>query len=272
MSNTVKVYWAPVHFNIAAPPKDWNMYYYDPKNLLSSLNNNRRKVSKNSIVPKLKVNDVFSTKSLMDPQMSNFFSCPAFTNFAKNVYALENPITTSLVIDENKTIKYKSEDYIKSWIAHPESVKGQTLFVYDLQWVFFTEEDDLMMKLTSPYFSNSEHMRYGSVVPGQFNIGKWFRNIGLEYNLWNNVNEFTVKKGEDLAYVEFLTDKKVELVRFKLNLDLKTYLESTSSSSGWEKKIPLAERYARFKRTRMKELIMKEIKNNIVDNEYFKGE
>ena len=75
-----------------------------------------------------------------------------------------------------------------------------------------------------------------------------------------------------MAYVEFLTDKKVELVRFKLNLDLKTYLESTSSSSGWEKKIPLAERYERFKRTRMKDLIMKEIKNNIVDNEYFKGE
>jgi hypothetical protein len=268
MNNTTKVYWAPVHFNLSLPPKDWNMLYYDPESLLSNLNKNRKIIKKNDVPPKLKVNDPFSTKSLMDPQSSNFFSCPAFTSLSKNVFILENPISTSLIIDENKTIKYRSEDYVKSWIAHPESINNNTLFVYDLQWVFFTEDDSLNMKLTSPYFSNSQHMKYASVVPGQFDIGKWFRNVGLEYNLWNGIREFEVKKGEHLAYVEFQTEKKVELVRFKLNLELKTYLESTSSSSGWEKKIPLKDRYERFRRTRMKDLILKQIKNNIVSNEY----
>jgi hypothetical protein len=135
-----------------------------------------------------------------------------------------------------------------------------------MKWVFFTEDDSLNMKLTSPYFSNSNHMRYGSIVPGQLDIGKWFRNITLEYNLWEGVDNFFIDKGEHLAYIEFDTNKKVELVRFKLNTELKTYLESTSSSSNWEPMVSIQERYERFKRTRMKDLVMKEIKANLLDN------
>jgi hypothetical protein len=109
-------------------------------------------------------------------------------------------------------------------------------------------------------------MRYGSIVPGQLDIGKWFRNITLEYNLWEGVDNFFIDKGEHLAYIEFDTNKKVELVRFKLNTELKTYLESTSSSSNWEPMVSIQERYERFKRTRMKDLVMKEIKANLLDN------
>jgi len=72
------------------------------------------------------------------------------------------------------------------------------------------------MTLTSPYFSNSPHLRYGSIVPGKFNISKWFRPINLEFNLWPGVNEFKVKKTKILLMFILYTKNEIELVRFDL--------------------------------------------------------
>ena len=52
------------------------------------------------------------------------------------------------------------------------------------------------------------HMQYGAVTPGQFNIGKWFRPIQTEINLWENINTFSINKDEPLAFINFLTSKK----------------------------------------------------------------
>ena len=73
-----------------------------------------------------------------------------------------------------------------------------------------------------------------------------------------------LEKNEPLAYVSFNTDKKVELVRFRMNLDLKTFCQSSANSSKWEPNIPLVERYERFKRTRMKQVVLKEIKQKLL--------
>lgn len=249
MKDFIKIYWSPAEFMLNSAPKDNSLMYYEPDSLISYLYQNRSDLPKDQYT------------------RNTFFSCPVFSNLSKNIFVLENPIKTSIEIT-GKNIKYNGETGIPSLVVHPPSLKNQKLFVYNMKWVFFTEEESLNMRISSPYFSNSPHMRYGSIVPGKIDIGKWFRNITLEYNLWENVNSFEIEKGEHLAYVEFETEKNIELVRFKLNTELKTYLESTSSSSNWEPRVKISERYERFKRTRMKDLVMKEIKNGIVDKQY----
>lgn len=248
----MKVYWAPVNYNLLAPPRDSNIFYYDPKSLLSILNESRNK----------------------ETLIHNIFRCPVVSNLTKNVFVLENPLDISAVYDR-KTNRFNLTNtqhpispgfYLSFAKQHEPSIDENLLFVYELQWIFFTEEPSLNMTLTSPYFSYAPHMQYGSIVPGSFDIGKWFRNLNLEFNIWNNKNELHVKEGEPLAYVHFDTDKTVELVRFNLNTQLKTYIDSIAKMSSYEPRVPLLGRYERFKRTRMKDLIMKEIKANIVDN------
>jgi hypothetical protein len=244
MSNTIKVYWAPVHHGINNPPRDFNMFYYDIESLLVYLNKN---------------------KALTEDKKNTFLRCPSFISLNKNTFILENPLDSHIKIEGSKIVPVIQSN-IGFNFDHEPSIFKNPLIVYDMKWVFFTEEDELEMELTSPYFSNAPHMQYGSIVPGGFDIGKWFRHIALEYNLWNDGTEMKIDKGEPLAYVSFKTDKKVELVRFKMNLDLKTYAQSAANSSKWEPMVPLVERYERFKRTRMKNLVMKEIKENILDN------
>jgi hypothetical protein len=249
MKKTTKVYWAPADFTLNSAPKDNSLLYYEPETLISYLYKKRSDLPKEQYA------------------RNTFFSCPVFSNLSKNIFILENPLNTNITLNKNN-IEYNGDTGIPSLIVHPPSLKDQTLFVYNMKWVFFTEEESLKMRLTSPYFSNSQHVQYGSIVPGQLDIGKWFRNITLEYNLWEGIKEFNINKGEHLAYIEFDTDKNVELVRFKLNLELKTYLESTASSSNWEPRVKIVERYDRFKRSGMKNLVMKEILNNVVDKKY----
>jgi hypothetical protein len=243
----MKVYWAPVNYNLLAAPKDSNMFYYDPRSLLSILNDSRNK----------------------ETDVSNFFRCPTVTGLTKNIFILENPLETNTILDR-KTNKFKVNNnmQLKFTKPHEPSIGQNLLFTHELQWIFFTEEPSLKMTLTSPFFSYAPHTQYGSIVPGSFDIGKWFRNINLEFNIWNDKDELHIKEGEPLAYVHFDTDKTVELIRFNLNTQLKTYIDSIAKLSSYEPRVPLLSRYERFKRTRMKDLIMKEIKANIVDNTY----
>jgi hypothetical protein len=52
-----------------------------------------------------------------------------------------------------------------------------------------------------------------------------------------------------------------------MNEELKRYSVACSTATSWESWVPLADRYKRFKDSRMKSLILKEIKRGIIDGE-----
>jgi mRNA-degrading endonuclease YafQ of YafQ-DinJ toxin-antitoxin module len=238
MENKEKiVYWAPVFFDDSV---DWNMMYYDLPSLQDYLRPSMAKT---------------------DPS-KNLFYCPAVSNITKNTFLVINPIETHCICNGNE-IGIKSKNYLTVDIDHEPSITDNILLAYGMHYVFFTEED-LTLSITSPYFTQSDYMKYAALVPGKFKINSWFRAINLEFNLWGGNREFHVKKEEVLAYINFNTDDKIKLVRFNMNKELHKYLNSCGSSSSWESFIPLVDRYKRFKQTHMQDLILKEIKKNIV--------
>jgi hypothetical protein len=233
------IYWSPAFVSNV----DWNMLYYDPQSLFEQ-------------VRLLKVDS---------DNNQNFIYCPAFGNFAKNTFLLKNPITSQFDISEHTELRAKSKNFVSSYTREP-TLDGCTLFKYGLTWVFFSEED-IEMTMTSPYFENVPHLKYGNLVPGRLNISKWFRNINLEYNLHKGVKEFCVEKDETLAYLSFNADRPVKLVRFDMTEKLHKILHSTGNSSDWESWIPLVSRYKRFIETKTNKIVLKEIKNNLVDTD-----
>lgn len=243
----MKVYWSPISFDsiLSNTYQDWSLLYYEPQNLFTELHSKQNELTSGS----------------------NFFSCPSFSNLLKNIFILKNPISSHFKFVDNNIIT-QSDNYIHSYIDKGKSIIDNTLFTYKLNWIFFTEEESLDLSLTSPYFSNAKHLQYGAVTPGKIDIGKYFRHITLEYNLWEDIDEFKIEKEEPLAYVNFNTNKKVELVRFVMTDKLLRYASSVANFTDIEPKIPLYKRYERFKRTSMKSLVMKEILDNVVDKSY----
>ena len=236
------IYWAPAFVS----DQDWNMLYSDPVSLFDTI----RPLKTNS------------------DNGSNFFYCPAFGNFTKNTFVLKNPMAASfnLVQDNKLKVESQTKNHVFAHATRPPSITGCSILEYGLSWIFFSE-DDVEISLTSPYFEKVSPLKYGNIIPGRFNISKWFRTLNLEYNLYDGVTEFCAEKDESLAYVSFNTTKPVKLVRFEMNKKLHQYAESVGTSSDWESWIPLMDRYSRFIKTKTNKLVLNEIKKNLVDTD-----
>lgn len=236
------VYWAPA-FGSETDKTNWNMLYSEPVQLFKDLNEKRD-------------SNVLS--------QDNYLSCPASNIRLRNTYIFKNQLKTHIKIENGLPVP-QSEHYIKTDIIRGPSLKNNTMINLSLNWIFFTEEESLQIHANPPFFSNANHLRYGAFCPGGFDIGKWFRPIATEINLWENINEFVLEEDEPIFYIEFLTNEPIVLKRFVYNDRLRSLAEaSMKSSSIMGKWLPLNKRYEHLKKTRGKEIILKEIKENLL--------
>jgi len=240
MSSKTTIYWAPI---AKAEDSDWSILYPDPETLW-----NRK--SKDHI-------------QISDKQ-SDFFYCPAFSEFAKSTLVLTNPIKTDVPIIQNNAFA-KVTSTVPVYQTRDSCLKNHQTLKYSLQWISFAKEDNIDITLTSPYMDNAPHTQSGAIVPGRFNISNWFRPINLEYNFYPGITQFTVDKDEALAYVSFNTSKPLELKRFDMTTDLLNIALTLSKGAVWESWVPLANRYKRFKQARLKNSIIRQIEENLYD-------
>tara|TARA_R110000772_G_scaffold238342_1_gene350343 strand:- start:343 stop:1053 length:711 start_codon:yes stop_codon:yes gene_type:complete len=230
------VYWAP--YFVPQEINHWNMLFIEPQKLLNKV-----------------IDDIKNTD---DDRLKDMIRCPAFSNLGKNTFYVENPMTTEFDIIDGE-IKYKGDNFYYCSI-----LKGKNIFKYGLSYIFFSE-DDLELMMTSPHFSQTEHTNYARLVPGKFNIAKWFRPVNLEMLLYGDKSYFKMPEHEHMAYFTFLTDDKVELKRFELNDTLLKISNTCSNVSDWWKNVPLINRYDRFLKTKTNRLVMKQIRKQLVE-------
>jgi hypothetical protein len=245
MSKEINVYWAP-HVTWQNPLLgEWNMLYPEPTNLFSDLNKLRTKNA--------------GTKS--------FLTCPAAKNKMKNSYVFKNTMNAHYEFDfteENQTITPISDNYLNWEIARPPTINVGPTINFFMNWVFFSDQP-LEMLITPPMLHRPNYTQYGTVIPGEFNIGKWFRPFALEVQMWDNKGKFITKEDEPFFYSEFKTDQKVNLQRFKMNGTLDSYIQHCSKSTNlWGMGLPLEKRYKKFEQSKMKDLILAEILQNLV--------
>lgn len=199
----------------------------------------------------------------------NFFKCPATKSVMENTFVWKSPVNSSAnlkIVDNDILIKDSSDGEKKMFvwfINHMPTLDSNILIKFSYNIIFFAEEDvDVMY--TAPFFSNAPHMQSGAIVPGKFNIGSWFRPFNTEFNLWKNVTSISIKEDEPLAYFTFLTDKKINLRQFRMSADAQKIAQSTVLSSKWFPNKTLVQRYDFFRRRKMRSVILKEIKDNLV--------
>jgi hypothetical protein len=187
-------------------------------------------------------------------------------NKLKRTLVYPSPFDMSVKYDINKEPKifdFSKDKMDIDFVRDPMFEFGPTLGLA-LGFSMFADQP-LEASFTAPYFHKTEYMNYGSVIPGNFDIGQWFRPYNFELQMWENSGELNIKKDEPLFYVEFLTDKKIILKEFVFTPLLNTYMQScVNSTSVFGLGQSLQDRYNRFKSSRLKEKIIAEIKKNLV--------
>lgn len=241
MKNSITVYYASP--DNLQETQDWSILYKEPislnKYLLKNINKERSS----------------------DVQNRGFMSCTAYKGLTNNTYVVENPIESSYTLDGD--MQSTSKNSLSALYKREPQLNNQILFEYNYPLIFFAEES-LEMQFTAPYFLNAPHLKYGAVTPGQYNIGSWFRPIQTEINLWENKKEFKIKKGEPLAFLNFLTNKKINFEMFHMSDDLSRIMTVCATASTWEVNVPLVNRYARFHESKMLKKTLKLIRENLV--------
>ena len=239
--DTVDVYWWPFY-------KGWDLLYNEPTNLLDSMFKNKNKNS----------------------GKGSFFQCPAFSGKFKNIFLFTCPIDLEYRYDfsdpNNSYIVPVNENkpFISVNIRRPSALNKMPQFELSLLFCLFSEQP-LIASFTPPFFHEPKYFLYGATPPGSYDIGQWLRPYPLEITLWKETGIIKFEKDEPLFYVEFLTDKPINLKRVVPTENLLQYAEQGATSSTiLSQNVPLLGRYKTFKKTKMKNLILKEIENNIV--------
>jgi hypothetical protein len=159
----------------------------------------------------------------------NYLQCPSVKNALTSLYVVFNKVTSSgsVEIKEDYTVGDLTQpktdmSHILMDMPHAPTLSNQLLIQYNMNYCFFAEEP-LEMRMTSPWFHHAPHLQLGNLVPGVFDIGKWYRPVNLEFNLWSGITDFKIEEGEPIAYFEFGTDKKVVFKQYAVSNKLQQY-------------------------------------------------
>lgn len=247
MNKEINIYWAPVLTHTFTDIEDLSFLYPKPETLFQNLSKN--KIPADSPV--------------------SYFRCPAISNKMKHTFVFKNTMDFSYkydFTDNKKEIVQTSDMAIGMGILRDQQLTTGPNIAVHLEWIFFSDEE-VDAFFTPPYFHEPKYTKYASIIPGEFNIGNWFRPYVMEVQAWNNSGELKFENNEPLFYLELKTDKKINLKRFEYNKTLHGYAKSCMNTTlHFGSNQGLFSRYTRFKEVGMREKILTEIKKNLIED------
>lgn len=194
--------------------------------------------------------------------------CPAFKDYTNNTFGIHSLYDYDLIIDPDatddlfvKTTMYDQDFFNEHVIVRSSQDK---CFTFRQRFIYFTEEDSLEASFgVHPFFENNDVAERCMIVPGTFDIGKWFRSIDFAFYLKDKYNEFIIKEDDIFQYAVFHTDKKIVFKQFYMNDFLKqqalAVLNSKRHRDNTFRKLS-----SYYSLSRDKDKIIKAIKNNLV--------
>jgi hypothetical protein len=198
-------------------------------------------------------------------KQSGLNKCPAFKDYTENIFGLHSIYDYNFNVNQESGVSSTLYDQ-KFFDTHVNirSVEDK-FFSFKQRFVFFTEEDSLMISAgIMPFFEENDITKKCISIPGSFDIGKWFRSLEFAFYLKKEYDDFSIKENEIFQYIKFETDSSIVFKQFSIDASL--YIQSqaieNSRSNRNGKFRELSNYYSMLKN---KKHIIKSIKNNIID-------
>lgn len=195
--------------------------------------------------------------------MNNTMYCPSVGNALGNMYALRSLYEYEFTI-VNDTVATNYYDY--EFFSNHVIIRDieQKFFSFQQKYLFFTDEDSLeMLAYLSPFVEDNEVARRTFSIPGQFDIGKWFRNLEFNFYLKDDYDTFHIDEGDAYTYVKFNTKEKIKFHKFYPSDKIWQFVYRVADlrNSPREGRLGLPDYYDMLK---FKQDIIEEIKKNLV--------
>ncbi len=198
---------------------------------------------------------------LFDASSMPWMKCPAFLNESRNTFVVKNPVDFSFSYGDGSVNQTAGIPNIIR--VRKDSPEQSMTLAYDMKYIFFSE-DDISITQMPAFMHKNTFNQLGALIPGSFNINKWFRPIDIAIQAWDEHGGATLNAGDPLYYIKFNTDEKISLKRFSMSDELNRLVHGIVQHKQFEPKLPLLDLYSRFIRSGMQSKVLKEIKRNIV--------
>lgn len=247
-NDTITVYWAPAKFS--ANEDSWALLYPEPVAVLKEAYKLNKHKGSMPLCPAVKdtLQNVYSFNSAVDDS-----------------FDLPSQILKSIAYTDSEGEPIPTDSKVFFYKVRKSSMDGYINVNYNLSWLFFASEP-VEARMTAPYFPSKSPIKGAMFSAGQFNIGKWFRPVAMDYHIPISSNKFEIEAGDSLMFVEFFTNKKIEFKRFNLSPRLHNIAtEMGLSSKRYQKRASLWERYQMAHNAKIPQMVLTEIKKNLVE-------
>ena len=184
--------------------------------------------------------------------------CPAFLDVMTNTFLVRadfniklrfDPISRALDVIDNSQMTTELFINNKETDNYPDNSpigkRGSMIFSVKQQYLFLTEED-VEIQLLPCLYHESDFTRKTNLVVGKFNINKWVRPTEFAAIVRNTSHlniepvEITIKRGDPLAYIKFITkdNKPVRLNRITDLEKITSYLDMVDRCLAVKKILP----------------------------------
>lgn len=196
---------------------------------------------------------------------TQFFRCPAFKDVMDSTFTINSPFDFTIRSANEQFMfeaPYASQDFLSKYFLIRD-VKSK-FFTFKTPFLFFCEES-LQIQQTGAYFNQNNFIDKTLIIPGKYDIGKWFRPLETPFIFKNDIENVSVNENDVLMYVSFLTNKKVILKRFHHTLELEELIREMSGLKRFKTEFkPLSWFYEKFSSNGIKKKVLKLIKENLV--------
>jgi hypothetical protein len=211
--------------------------------------------------------------------------CPALSNELINLYGIKSAYDYNFEIDDQGQVQSNIEGDLggpsnEEFFNHHvlvRSLRGR-LFSFLQGLVFFTDARSLIMSQLPAFMEDNNIMKNTILIPGQFDIGKYFRLLDMAWHFRDGCNRIEFSRKEISYYIKFHTKEKIKFQRFLFTPELVNLSEEVSSPKGKLdsrsklKSDALDFYYNIFDKYNFKNKMLKIIKENLCKEEDSEGE
>lgn len=173
-------------------------------------------------------------------QKNDLIYCPATKDYMNNIFSLKSLFDYDFNLPENKKInEVYSNKYDQNFFDNHVFVRSREdkLFSFMQRFIFFTEEKSLLMSAGMlPFLEDNNITKRCIVIPGTFDIGRWFRPLDFAFYLKESYDEFKIEEEEIFQYIKFHTTEKIIFKQFRVTEEIKKIILDGDSAKNFRKK------------------------------------
>ena len=153
---------------------------------------------------------------------SNLSHCPAILDELRNVYGIKPYYDYELKIDSNNNIS--TEDYTQKFFDEHILVRNNKLVSFEANYVFFAPyEESLLISQVAPFLEDNDIANKTLTVPGQFDIGKYFRAMDYAFIFKKKISSIKFLRKQVFFYVRFHTTRPIVFRQFFWDKEINEY-------------------------------------------------